>query len=75
MRDLRLCLGPHVLGEIPMCRVFDAEGRFSVSELFNAIIYATGALFPVIVCFFLSPLSSGYRGQNGWKLEVIVRGY
>jgi len=75
MRDLRPWLGSHVLGEIPMCRAFDAEGSFSVSEHINSIIYATGALFPVNVCVFLSPLSSGYRGQNGWKVEVIVRGY
>jgi len=75
MRDLCPCLGPHVLGKIPMRRAFDAEGSFSVSEPINSIIYATGALFPVNVCVFSSPLSSGYRGQKGWKVEVIVRGY
>jgi len=75
MRDLCPCLDPHVLGEIPMLRAFDAEGRFSVSEPINSIIYATGALFPVGVCVLSSPVSSGYRGQNGLEVEMIVHRY
>jgi len=52
-----------------MWRAFDAEGSFSVSEPINSIIYATGALFPVKVYFFLYLCLVGTEGRTigRWK--------